>query len=150
MSTRDGQAIGGMLWSTTQVVQRAFDRLLAEAGGNRPLWTILKALHDDPAPSTQREIAQRIELREATLTHHLRAMEDAGLVTRVRSAENRRIVRVELTAAGGAQFERLLAAAIAFDDEMRQALDGDTATVLRGLRTLRDRFADSDRPPPPL
>src|SRR5215207_4955261 len=102
--TADDHAIGMLLWSTTQVVGRAFDRVLADAGCSRPMWFILMALRDESAPATQRELADRVELREATLSHHLNAMEDAGLVTRTRGAENRRVVRVQLTDDGHALF----------------------------------------------
>jgi MarR family transcriptional regulator for hemolysin len=148
--TRDDHAIGILLWSTTQVVNRAFDRVLADAGCSRPVWFILMALQDDPPPATQRELADRIELREATLTHHLHAMEESGLVTRTRGTQNRRIVRVEITDDGRALFQRALASALAFNNEMRESLGPDATAMLRGLRTLRDRFADGERIPPPL
>jgi DNA-binding transcriptional ArsR family regulator len=41
--------------------------------------------------ANQRELAEAVGLREATLTHHLNAMEKAGLVTRRRDEINRRI-----------------------------------------------------------
>ena len=143
-------AIGILLWSTTQVVQRAFDRLLADAGISRPIWLILLALQEDPPPITQREVADRVELREATLTHHLHAMEEAGLVVRVRGTENRRTVRVDLTEHGRAVIQRVYSSAMSFNDELRGALGDDAVATLRGLRTLRDRFADGERIPPPL
>lgn len=144
------RAIGMLLWSTAQVVSRAFDRLLAEAGVSRPMWFILLALQEEPPPVTQRELADRVELREATLTHHLHAMEEAGLVVRVRGTENRRIVRVELTENGRVAIRRVYSSAMSFNDEMRHALGDDEVPTLRGLRTLRDRFADGARIPPPL
>lgn len=143
-------ALGLLLWSTSQVVQRAFDRLLAEAGVNRAMWLILRALQEDPPPSTQRELADRVELREATLTHHLHTMEGAGLVTRVRGPENRRIVQVQVTERGRSVFEQVLASAVEFNADLRQALGADEEALRRGLRTLRDRYADEERTPPPL
>lgn len=146
----DDHAIGMLLWSTTQVVYRAFDRILADAGCSRPMWFILMALRDDPPPATQRELADRVELREATLSHHLNAMEEGGLVTRTRGTENRRIVRVKITEDGRALFERALASALAFNEELRDSLGADAAPLLRGLRTIRDRFSTGERIPPPL
>ncbi len=143
-------AIGILLWSTTQVVQRAFDRMLSEAGITRPFWLIMLALREEPPPTTQRELADRIELREATLTHHLHAMEEAGLVLRVRSTENRRTVRVDLTDHGRAVIQRVYSSAMTFNAELRDALGDDATSTLRGLRNLRDQFADGERIPPPL
>jgi MarR family transcriptional regulator for hemolysin len=148
--TTDDHAIGMLLWSTTQVINRAFDRILAEAGCSRPMWFILMALRNDPPPATQRELADRIELREATLSHHLNAMEQSGLVLRTRGAENRRVVRVDITDDGRALVQRVLASALAFNEQMRESLGADAVPLLRGLRTLRDRFSTGERIPPPL
>ena len=62
-------------------------------------------------PATQRELAAAVGIEGATLTHHLDAMQRAGLVTRERLAENRRVQRVELTDAGEAAFLRMREAA---------------------------------------
>ncbi len=69
-------------------------------------------------------------VREATLTHHLNAMDARGLITRSRDAANRRVQVVALTAAGEAAFVRLRAAAIAFDARLRTGIpDADLATL---------------------
>src|SRR5690606_30174025 len=119
-------------------------------GGSRPLWFVLMALHEDPPPATQRELAGRIGLREATLTHHLQSMDTAGFVRRVRGTENRRIVRVEATAAGRAQYQRLLTAALQFDRQLVSALDGDPATFIAALDRLRTSIGGDERVPPPV
>ena len=41
--------------------------------------------------ANQRELAEAVGIREATLTHHLNAMEAGGLITRRRDTANRRI-----------------------------------------------------------
>jgi MarR family transcriptional regulator for hemolysin len=64
----------------------------------RPVWLILL----NPKirrPDNQRELAEAIRVREATLTHHLNALDARGLVTRTRDAANRRIQVVALTEA---------------------------------------------------
>ena len=64
----------------------------------------------------------KIDFQSATLTHHLNAMESAGLVTRRRDPANRRVHVVELTPAGDALFLHLRDAAMAFDQRLRTGL----------------------------
>src|SRR5256885_15162726 len=81
--------IGLQLANTAKVVSRAFDDALAAAGGSRPEWLTLLAIKTR-ARVSQRELASAVGIQGATLTHHLHAMEAAGLVTRARDPENRR------------------------------------------------------------
>ena len=121
--------IGLRLNQTARAVERAFDGALAEAGGTLPVWLILLNLKIGK-PGTQRDLAEAVGIREATLTHHLNAMDARGLVTRTRDAANRRVQVVALTEAGEAAFARLRDAAITFDAKLRAGLaDADLATL---------------------
>jgi MarR family transcriptional regulator, transcriptional regulator for hemolysin len=106
------------------VVSRAFDDSLAEAGGSLPVWLVLLNLKTRRL-ANQRELAESVGLREATLTHHLNAMESEGLITRRRDQTNRRIHVVELTDTGEAAFVRLRAAALSFDRHLRHGVSDD-------------------------
>jgi MarR family transcriptional regulator, transcriptional regulator for hemolysin len=121
--------IGLQLTRTARSVSRAFDGALAEAGGSLPVWLVLLSLKSQP-PGNQRDLAEAVGIREATLTHHLNAMDSRGLVTRRRDPANRRVHLVELTAEGEAAFRRLRSAAVAFDQRLRRGLsDGDVARL---------------------
>src|SRR5271155_3012586 len=106
--------IGLRLNQTARAVERAFDQALGEAGGTLPTWLILLNLKIRK-PANQRELAEAVGVREATLTHHLNSMDAEGLITRQRDTTNRRIHVVELTDAGEESFLRLRTAAVAFD-----------------------------------
>src|ERR1700733_13060959 len=93
--------IGLRLNQVSRAVERAFDEALAEAGGTVPTWLILLNLKIH-RPANQKDLAEKVGVREATLTHHLNAMDARGLVTRTRDAANRRIQVVALTEAGEA------------------------------------------------
>src|SRR5215210_9091893 len=121
---RQQQPIGLTLANTAKRLSRAFDDALAAAGGSRPTWLILVALKAQ-RPGTQRELAQAVGIEGATLTHHLDGMERAGLVTRERLPDNRRVQRVELTAKGEGVFVRLRRAAVAYDARLREGLGED-------------------------
>lgn len=120
-------------------LSRAFEDALAEAGGSQPVWLILLSLKTKP-DSTQRQIAERVGIREATLTHHLNGMEKSGLVTRRRDPANRRIHQLALTGEGEAAFHRLRAAAAAFDERLRKDIP---QAQLDGLRKVLGRLVDN-------
>jgi MarR family transcriptional regulator, transcriptional regulator for hemolysin len=129
--------IGLRLNQAARAVGRAFDEALAEAGGTLPVWLILLNLKIR-RPKNQRELAEAVGIREATLTHHLNAMDADGLITRTRDAANRRIQVVTLTDKGDQAFQSLAGAAIAFDAKLRTGLaDTDLAT----LETLLTRLS---------
>jgi MarR family transcriptional regulator for hemolysin len=130
-----GIPIGLQLGRASRVVSRAFDDALEEAGGTLPVWLILLNLTIH-RPDNQRELAEAVGVREATLTHHLNAMDTRGLITRRRDTDNRRIHVVELTEDGQALFERLQRAAVTFDAQLRDGLDEaeiGTLSTLLGL-----------------
>jgi MarR family transcriptional regulator for hemolysin len=129
--------IGLFLSQSARVVSRAFDEALEEAGGSLPVWLILLNL-SIRQPDNQRELAEAVGVREATLTHHLNAMDTRGLITRRRDETNRRIHVVEVTEEGEALFLRLRDAAVTFDAQLRNGFeDADLDT----LRTLLTRLA---------
>jgi MarR family transcriptional regulator, transcriptional regulator for hemolysin len=133
------QPLGLHLARVLRTVSRAFDDVLAEAGGSLPVWLVLISLKSGQLAS-QRELAEAVGVQGATLTHHLNAMESAGLVTRRRDPANRRLHLVELTPAGDELFFRLRGAATAFDQRLRT---GFSDTEASQLETLLARLRDN-------
>jgi MarR family transcriptional regulator for hemolysin len=135
------QPLGLHLTRVARTVSRAFDDALAEAGGSLPVWLVLISLKSGQLAS-QRELAEAVGVQGATLTHHLNAMEAAGLVTRRRDPENRRLHLVEMTPDGDVLFFRLRDAAMAFDHQLRVGLSDTEASQLEALLTrLRDNVS---------
>jgi MarR family transcriptional regulator for hemolysin len=137
--------IGLQLARAAKSVSRAFDDALAEAGGSLPVWLVLISLKSRPL-GNQRELADVVGIREATLTHHLNTMDAQGLVTRRRDPANRRVHLVELTEAGEALFLRLRDAAFAFDQRLRRGLSDRDAAALEGLLLRLERNVADDGP----
>jgi MarR family transcriptional regulator for hemolysin len=134
--------IGLVLARTARTASRAFDEALGMAGGSLPAWLILLSLQTREL-GNQRELAEAVGIRGATLTHHLNAMEARGLVTRRRDPANRRIHHVELTPAGAALFRQLAGVAMTFDQRLRAGLDdGDIDVLERLLGRLHANIAD--------
>ena len=135
------QPLGLHLARVSRTVSRAFNDVLAEAGGSLPVWLVLISLKSGQLAS-QRELAEAVGVQGATLTHHLNAMESAGLVTRRRDPANRRLHLVELTPAGDELFFRLRDAATAFDQLLRTGFSDTEASQLETLLTrLRDNVS---------
>ena len=129
-------------------MERSFDEALGEAGGTLPVWLLLLNLNIRE-PVKQLELAEAVGVREATLTHHLNAMDARGLVTRTRDAANRRVQVVALTEAGEAAFARLRDTAIAFDAKLRAGLaDADLTTLSTLLGHLAANAGAGQAAPP--
>jgi MarR family transcriptional regulator, transcriptional regulator for hemolysin len=126
------EPLGLYLTRVSRIVSRAFDDALAEAGGSLPVWLVLISLKSRQLAS-QRELADAVGVQGATLSHHLNAMEAAGLVTRRRDPRNRRLHVVELTPGGNALFVRLRDVAFAFDQRLRAGLSGQDVDQLEAL-----------------
>jgi MarR family transcriptional regulator, transcriptional regulator for hemolysin len=140
--------IGLRLNQASRAVERAFDEALSQVDGTLPVWLILLNLKIRK-PANQRELAEAVGVREATLTHHLNAMDARGLVTRTRDAANRRVQVVALTEAGEAAFVRLRDTAVAFDTKLRAGLaDADVATLATLLDHLAANVGAAETTPP--
>jgi MarR family transcriptional regulator for hemolysin len=137
--------IGLQTSRTAKALSRAFDDALVAAGGSLPVWLVLVALKGRQFDA-QRELAGAVGIEGPTLTHHLNRMEAAGLVTRTRDPENRRVHRVALTAEGDAMFDQLRRAAGNFDRRLRRGMTDDEVVVLRGLLERLRRNATTPTP----
>ena len=142
------EPIGLRLNQAARAVERAFDKALAEAGGSLPVWLILLNLKIHK-PANQQELAKAVGVREATLTHHLNAMDARGLVTRTRDPANRRFQVVTMTEAGEAAFLRLRSAAMAFNARLSTGLtDADLDTLAALLSQLAANVGAEAATPP--
>lgn len=133
------EPIGLHLTRVARSVSREFDAVLSAGGGSLPVWLILVSLKGQ-RHGAQRDIADAIGIEGATLTHHLNKLEAAGLVTRRRDPDNRRVHQVELTDTGEALFFTLLERVVAFDQQVRA---GFSDRDLAQLRRLLDRLTVS-------
>jgi MarR family transcriptional regulator for hemolysin len=138
--------IGLRLSRAARSVSRAFDDALTGAGGSLPVWLVLISLKSQRLPS-QRELADAVGIREATLTHHLNAMDAQGLITRRRDPANRRVHVVELTEKGEAAFHRMRGAAAAFDRRLRSGVSEEDVANLEDLLSRLERNVTGNSSP---
>lgn len=124
------------LWNAAQVMGIVFDEYLAVAGGSRYHFFVFVALKQNPGAS-QRVLAEAVGVDDATITHHLTAMERAGLIARTRAPEDRRIQRVALTDSGEGLRDALNAAVDRYNaDQFRGISAEEQAVVLRVLAQM--------------
>lgn len=93
------------------------------------------------------ELSEFTTTDRTTLTRTMDQLVEAGLVERCHSADDRRLVRVELTSAGKACYEAAVAALV---DYNAKALAGLSAEEQRLLRSLLQRVLHNIVPDPEL
>jgi MarR family transcriptional regulator for hemolysin len=142
MSSSD-RPLGLLVTAAAKALSRAFDDALAAVGGSTPTWLVLRAVQTTE-PATQGELAAAVGIRSPTLSHHLDALERAGLVTRSRDEANRRVQRIAVTESGEQMFLRLRRAAAAFEGRLTAGLDDEDVATLRRLLSQLEENARPD------
>jgi DNA-binding MarR family transcriptional regulator len=72
------------------------EKRISPHGVTRGQWYFLRVLWEEDGLS-QRELSSRVGMMEPTTVIALRGMEKAGLIRRVRGADDKRVTRVHLT-----------------------------------------------------
>lgn len=119
---------------THAVLADAFDRMLKPYGISSTQYNVLRILRGAESTGLCRnEIRDRLVTRMPDVTRLLDRMEEAGLVTRARDEDDRRLVKTRLTATGRELVDRLDAPV---EEEHRRALGHLSETQLRTLIEL--------------
>jgi MarR family transcriptional regulator, transcriptional regulator for hemolysin len=134
------EPLGRQLSITGRMVRERFDACLNQHGASLTTWAVLRSA-DHEAGLSQRELAARMSIESPTLVRHLDRLEDEGLVVRRRDEQDRRVVRIELTAAGRRRYAELREVAAKIDAQLRSLLDHDEVPILeRALRRIREQW----------
>lgn len=128
----------------------AYGRQTAEIGISNAEWEVLKALVLSGAPYRMGpgDLAKRLGLTPAAMTHRIDRMVQEGLVTRDRDENNRVRVIVELTDEGREKWLDAMRLASVFEEELLQDLTPVERGVLgevltRLLRRVEDAQPDA-------
>ena len=121
---------------TAAVTREGLDRVLAPHGLSLTQYNVLRILRGAGAAGLCRnEIGERLISLTPDVTRLLDRMEEAGLVSRVRSTEDRRLVNTTLTSKGRRLVDQL-------DDDIARAHDALLGHLTKAqLRTLVDLLA---------
>jgi MarR family transcriptional regulator, organic hydroperoxide resistance regulator len=136
------ESCGYLVRDAHRAFQRLLEKRIAPFGVTRGQWYFLRVLWSQDGVS-QRELSERVGMMEPTTVIALRGMERAGLIRRVRSADDKRKAQVWLTAKARRLRLRLLALARRINDE---ALAGVTRAELATFRrAIAKMTANLDR-----
>ncbi|MFE4520395.1 MarR family winged helix-turn-helix transcriptional regulator [Kitasatospora sp. NPDC056783] len=128
----------------------AYDRQLTVLGITSAEWEVLKALvvSGSPYQLGPGELAKRLGLTPAAMTHRIDRMVADGLVTRERDETNRVRVIIELTETGRDKWLESMRMAAVFEEEFLQDVAGEeraelSATLGRMLRRIEESQPDA-------
>jgi MarR family transcriptional regulator, organic hydroperoxide resistance regulator len=133
---------GYLVRDAHRAFQRLLERRIAPYGVTRGQWYFLRVLWRTNGLS-QRELSARVGMMEPTTVIALRSMEKAGLISRVRSDDDRRKVRVLLTAKAKRLRNELLGVARGITDEAEEGIAARDLVTFR--RVIARMTANLDR-----
>lgn len=139
---RDG-AIGYLITYAQKLLHRGLGEGLQKHGVTVAQWMVLVVLWETDG-LTQKELSQRVAVETATLSRTVDRMERDGLVTRDRSAVDRRQVHVRLTEHGAGLWRDLVPEAEANQERALAGISEDEEDL---LRTLLRRVITNMTPP---
>jgi DNA-binding MarR family transcriptional regulator len=125
---------GYLVRDAHRAFQRLLERRIVPFGVTRGQWYFLRVLWITDGLS-QRELSARVGMMEPTTVIALRSMEKSGLIRRVRGDDDRRKVRVFLTAKAKRLRGELLGVARTITDEAEEGI------ALRDLAVFRRSVA---------
>jgi DNA-binding MarR family transcriptional regulator len=125
-----------------------YGRHLSVIGISSAEWEVLKALVlvGHPYRLGPGDLAKRLGLTPAAMTHRIDRMVAEGLVTRERDESNRVRVIVELTDEGRSKWLETMRMASAFEDDLLQDLSADERTQLGEMLTRLLRRVEAAQP----
>ncbi|GAA4846963.1 MarR family transcriptional regulator [Kitasatospora terrestris] len=126
----------------------AYGRQLAALGITSAEWEVLKALviAGSPYRLGPGELAKRLGLTPAAMTHRIDRMVTEGLVTRERDENNRVRVIIELTEDGRDKWLELMRMAAVFEADILQDITGEDRTAFAGMLSRMLRRIEESQP----
>ncbi|KUJ65107.1 MarR family transcriptional regulator [Streptomyces albus subsp. albus] len=126
----------------------AYGRQTATLGISNTEWEVLKALvlSGEPYRLGPGDLAKRLGLTPAAMTHRIDRMASEGLVTRERDESNRVRVIVELTHEGREKWLEAMRMATVFEEDLLQDLSGEERGLLGELLTRVLRRVEEAQP----
>ena len=126
----------------------AYDRQLTVLGITSAEWEVLKALVVSGSPYRlgPGDLAKRLGLTPAAMTHRIDRMVTEDLVTRERDESNRVRVIIELTENGRDKWLESMRMAAVFEEELLQDITGEERAALSGLLARMLRRIEESQP----
>ena len=136
---RPSQGVGAHIGRARRTIVEAIDQELAPLDISHAQWIVVMLLGDGAA-STAAELCKILIYDPGAMTRLLDRLEKKGVLRRMRAANDRRAVRLELTADGSKLYPRILEALVQVYNRL---LRGFTKSEVRQLEQLLTRMADN-------
>ena len=132
-------AVGPLISRVRAAILAELEERLAPYDLKAADYLVLVSLANDAA-DTAASVCSLLAHDPGAMTRKIDGLEKRGLVRRVRSAEDRRAIKLELTAEGRKLYPKALAAAIGVSNDF---LQGFTRAEVRSLEGMLQRILDN-------
>ena len=129
---RPSRGIGAFIGRARRTIVEAIDRELAPLGISHAQWIVVMLLGDGAA-STAAELCKILIYDPGAMTRLLDRLEKKGVLQRVRTKDDRRAVRLELTAEGKKLYPRILEALVQVFNRLLRGFSRSEVRQLEGL-----------------
>ena len=133
---RPSQGIGAYIGRARRTIVEAIDQELAPLGISHAQWIVVLLLGDGAA-ATAAELCKILIYNPGAMTRLLDRLAKKGVLRRVRTRDDRRTVRLELTAEGRKLYPRILEALV---QVFNRLLHGFSRSEVRRLQQLLKRM----------
>jgi DNA-binding MarR family transcriptional regulator len=128
------------LYATSRLLTRLYQPILGPLGLTYPQYIVLMVLWED-APCAVSHIGERALLNSNTLTPLLKRLEQLGLVRRVRSSQDERVVNIELTGQGRSMQDKC----VCVPEKLYSSISFAPEKALQLKQLLDELFAELQR-----
>ncbi|MEZ5557013.1 MAG: MarR family transcriptional regulator [Pseudomonadales bacterium] len=132
-------SVGYLTRINFRAFSRALEKLTSQHGVSAGQWRFLRVLWEEDG-ITQRELADRTGTTEATTVRAVQGLLDAGFISRRRLSNDRRKMRIRLTARGRRLRTELLPLVIAVNERALKGISRRDVDIAR--RVLTQTYAN--------
>jgi DNA-binding MarR family transcriptional regulator len=134
------ESIGYLIKRAQAALQRTVDGKMAELDLTALQWAPLLFISLGKMSSTAADISRCLGVETSSMTRMLDRLEGKGLLTRKRSADDRRVIFLELTEDGKRQVSKV---PYLIADSLNQHLRGFNKEEVESLKSMLKRIADN-------
>lgn len=123
--------IGFVTNTTIKTVTEDFNRRVEKCGSTRIQWIALYFLLKADKPTSQRELAVMMNIKDPTLARLVDRMERDGLLRRIENPQDKRMKFLELTETGRTKAEAMMPLGKEFSDLLLEDITDEEVEVFQ-------------------
>ena len=138
------RSLGRLIWRINKLMLATIEERFADSELSFVQWLSLKRIRDETVGNAG-DLAREIEITTGATTRLVDGLEDRGFVRRDRCAQDRRVIRLAITAAGSEALIELAPIMVASWNELLAEFDHqDSETLVSLLEKLLGAFRQKD------